>query len=99
MTTGKSCILMMSLGRIRLIDWSLISSNDIGGRGSPERLVTCLSRQITPSADMSLPRGNYDPRRVCINPFPEITLGKHKRTVGVYLAGALVRVTLIVVVI
>jgi len=48
---------------------------------------------------MSLPRGNYDPRRVCINPFPEITLGKHKRTVGVYLAGALVRVTLIVVVI
>jgi hypothetical protein len=40
---------------------------------------------------MSLPRGNYDPRRVCINPFPELTLGKHKRTIGVYLAGALVR--------
>ena len=39
---------------------------------------------------MSLPRGNYDPRRVCLNPFPEFTLGKHRRTVGVYLAGALV---------
>lgn len=39
---------------------------------------------------MSLPRSNYDPRRVCLNPFPEFTLGKHKRTVGVYLAGALV---------
>lgn len=39
---------------------------------------------------MSLPRSNYDPRRVCLNPFPELTLGKHKRTVGVYLAGALV---------
>ncbi|KAH6918141.1 hypothetical protein BKA70DRAFT_1087862 [Coprinopsis sp. MPI-PUGE-AT-0042] len=38
---------------------------------------------------MSLPRGNYDPRRVCLNPFPDFTLGKHKRTVGVYLAGAL----------
>lgn len=40
---------------------------------------------------MSLPRANYDPRRVCLNPFPEFTLGKHRRTVGVYLAGALVR--------
>ncbi|KAJ8456283.1 hypothetical protein ONZ45_g18784 [Pleurotus djamor] len=38
---------------------------------------------------MSLPRSNYDPRRVCLNPFPEFSLGKHKRTVGVYLAGAL----------
>jgi len=38
---------------------------------------------------MSLPRSDYDPRRVCINPFPEFTLGKHRRTVGVYLAGAL----------
>lgn len=38
---------------------------------------------------MSLPRSNYDPRRVCLNPFPELTLGKHKRTVGVYLSGAL----------
>ncbi|TEB24252.1 UPF0220-domain-containing protein [Coprinellus micaceus] len=38
---------------------------------------------------MSLPRANYDPRRVCLNPFPELTLGKHKRTIGVYLAGAL----------
>ena len=39
---------------------------------------------------MSLPRSNYDPRRVCLNPFPEISLGKHRRAVGVYLAGALV---------
>jgi len=39
--------------------------------------------------EMSLPRSNYDPRRVCLNPFPEFTLGKHRRTVGVYLAGAL----------
>ncbi|KAF8802801.1 UPF0220-domain-containing protein [Phlegmacium glaucopus] len=38
---------------------------------------------------MSLPRGNYDPRRVCLNPFPEITLGKYRRAMGVYLAGAL----------
>ena len=40
---------------------------------------------------MSLPRSNYDPRRVFVNPFPEFSLGKHRRTVGVYLAGALVR--------
>ena len=42
---------------------------------------------------MSLPRADYDPRRVCVNPCPNVTLGlgKQKRTVGVYLAGALVR--------
>ncbi|KAF9064784.1 hypothetical protein BDP27DRAFT_1298700 [Rhodocollybia butyracea] len=38
---------------------------------------------------MSLPRSNYDPRRVCLNPFPDVHFGKHRRTVGVYLAGAL----------
>ncbi|KAF9259618.1 UPF0220-domain-containing protein [Marasmius fiardii PR-910] len=38
---------------------------------------------------MSLPRGEYDPRRVCINPFPNLDLGKHRRTLGVYLAGGL----------
>lgn len=43
-----------------------------------------------PLSSMSLPRANYDPRRVCLNPFPEFSLGKHRRTVGVYLAGALV---------
>ncbi|KAK7053830.1 hypothetical protein R3P38DRAFT_2852395 [Favolaschia claudopus] len=32
---------------------------------------------------------NYDPRRVCLNPFPDIDFGKHRRTVGVYTAGAL----------
>lgn len=40
---------------------------------------------------MSLPRSDYDPRRVCLNPFPNVELGKHRRTVGIYLAGALVR--------
>ncbi|KAI0266208.1 UPF0220-domain-containing protein [Gloeopeniophorella convolvens] len=41
---------------------------------------------------MSLPHSDYDPRRVCLNPFPfldNITLGKHRRTAGVYLAGGL----------
>ncbi|TFK46472.1 UPF0220-domain-containing protein [Heliocybe sulcata] len=38
---------------------------------------------------MSLPRGNYDPRRVCVNPFPNLSLDKHKRAIGVYVAGAL----------
>ncbi|EIM89291.1 UPF0220-domain-containing protein [Stereum hirsutum FP-91666 SS1] len=40
---------------------------------------------------MSLPRSNYDPRRVCLNPFPNlnISFGKHRRTIGVYLAGGL----------
>jgi len=33
-------------------------------------------------------RSDYDPR-VCLNPCPNFTLGKHRRTVGVYLAGAL----------
>ncbi|KAF5378775.1 hypothetical protein D9615_006895 [Tricholomella constricta] len=48
---------------------------------------TSSSTPLLPS--MSLPRSNYDPRRVCLNPFPDISLGKHRRTVGVYLAGAL----------
>lgn len=39
---------------------------------------------------MSLPRSSYDPRRVCLNPFPALNLGKHRRTFGVYLAGGLV---------
>ncbi|GJE85377.1 UPF0220 family protein [Phanerochaete sordida] len=38
---------------------------------------------------MSLPRSNYDPRRVCLTPFPNWSLGKHKRTMGIYLAGGL----------
>jgi hypothetical protein len=46
---------------------------------------------------MSLPRSNYDPRRVCLNPFPDLNLnfGKHRRTIGIYLAGALVRALLL----
>lgn len=42
---------------------------------------------------MSLPRSDYDPRRVCLNPFPflnNISLGKQRRTFGVYVAGGLV---------
>jgi len=38
---------------------------------------------------MSLPRPNYDPRRVCLNPFPDLNLGKHRKTIGIYLAGGL----------
>jgi hypothetical protein len=38
---------------------------------------------------MSFTRANYNPSRVCINPFPELNLGRHRRTIGVYLAGAL----------
>ncbi|KAH9998729.1 hypothetical protein BJV77DRAFT_1058704 [Russula vinacea] len=41
---------------------------------------------------MSLPRSDYDPRRVCLNPFPflnNINLGKQRRTFGVYVAGGL----------
>ena len=44
-----------------------------------------------PPPAMSLPRSNYDPRRVCLNPFPALSLGKYRRTVGIYLAGGLVR--------
>jgi hypothetical protein len=42
---------------------------------------------------MSLPRSDYDPRRVCVNPFPflnNVNLGKHRRAFGVYVAGGLV---------
>ena len=52
--------------------------------------VNSDSDQLLIFNQMSLPRSNYDPRRVCLNPFPEITLGKHRRAIGVYLAGALV---------
>ncbi|ESK94349.1 hypothetical protein Moror_8214 [Moniliophthora roreri MCA 2997] len=38
---------------------------------------------------MSLPRADFDPRRVCLNPFPNLHFGKHRRTIGVYTAGAL----------
>jgi hypothetical protein len=52
---------------------------------SPHFLPISSSRTL-----MSLPRASYDPRRVCLNPFPEFTLGKHRRAIGAYLAGALV---------
>jgi len=38
---------------------------------------------------MSLPRSSYDPRGVCIIPFPTVALGQHKRAICVYAAGAL----------
>jgi len=58
----------------------------------PPRLTsTTTRRSAARNTHMSLPRSNYDPRRVCLNPFPNVDLGKHRRTVGVYLAGALVR--------
>jgi hypothetical protein len=40
---------------------------------------------------MSLPHSQYDPRRVCIIPFPTLPFLKHKRALGVYAAGVLVR--------
>jgi len=47
---------------------------------------------------MSLPRADYDPRRVCLNPFPalngvyeSIFGGKHRRSIGIYVSGAIVR--------
>jgi len=50
-----------------------------------------MAQSLLKNIYMSLPRANYDPRRVCLNPFPEFTLGPHRRTLGVYLAGGLVR--------
>jgi len=45
---------------------------------------------LSPSCTyMSLPRAHYDPRRVCLNPFPEFSIGRHRRTIGIYAAGAL----------
>ncbi|KAI9569813.1 hypothetical protein HD554DRAFT_2204247 [Boletus coccyginus] len=38
---------------------------------------------------MSHSHSHYDPRRVCLSPFPEFTLGRYRRTIGIYLAGAL----------
>ncbi|KAH0826740.1 hypothetical protein J3R83DRAFT_5147 [Lanmaoa asiatica] len=38
---------------------------------------------------MPYSRSDYDPRRVCLNPFPEFNIGKYRRTIGIYLAGAL----------
>lgn len=49
-----------------------------------------MSSTIQPLPSMSLPRADYDPRRICIIPFPTVPFLKHKRSVGVYTAGALV---------
>ena len=54
----------------------------------PESLVITTQYQVLRT--MSFPRSNYDPRRVCLNPFPDLNLGKYRRTIGIYLAGALV---------
>ncbi|OBZ67640.1 hypothetical protein A0H81_12079 [Grifola frondosa] len=37
---------------------------------------------------MSIPRSSYDPRRVCLN-LSNLNLGRHRRTIGIYLAGGL----------
>lgn len=52
---------------------------------------TAVRVSAATSIIMSLPRSNYDPRRVCLNPFPNVSLGKYRRTIGIYLAGGLVR--------
>ena len=65
-----------------------------GSGGSAALEILHFIRRSRPqSKTMSLPPANYDPRRVCVNPCPNVSLGlgKNKRTVGVYLAGALVR--------
>jgi hypothetical protein len=38
-----------------------------------------------------LTHANYDPRRVCVNPFLEIDFETHRGSGGVYIAGGLVR--------
>lgn len=42
-------------------------------------------------AQLATMRADYDPRRVCLNPFPDFNFAKYRRTIGIYLAGALVR--------
>jgi hypothetical protein len=39
---------------------------------------------------MALPRSQYDPRRIFVLSCPTLPLAKHKRAIGVYLAGGLV---------
>ncbi|GLB42478.1 putative uncharacterised protein family (UPF0220) [Lyophyllum shimeji] len=74
-------------------DWNSHGSSIVSTVVSPSQAQHPLPSSPQPTSTlfstMSLPRANYDPRRVCLNPFPEISLGKHRRTVGVYLAGAL----------
>lgn len=81
------------------VETQVDTDDGIHSHGSSTSFDTAQSEQLSPllppqpprTSFMALPRSNYDPRRVCLNPFPEFTLGKHRRTVGVYLAGALVR--------
>ena len=61
------------------------------GIAAARRQRAYVRRLAVPPAAMSLPHSSYDPRRVCLNPFPNVSLGKHRRTIGVYLSGALVR--------
>ena len=69
-------------------DWRLWRSNEC-----PTTVVSQLLPSCSATWTMSLPRPNYDPRRVCINPFPNLDLhmGKYRRSVDVYIAGGLVR--------
>jgi len=44
---------------------------------------------MTRSAEMSLPRATYDPRRVFLCSFPDMPFVKYRRAIGIYLSGAL----------
>jgi hypothetical protein len=79
---------------------SALYSNQLSHAATPVR--RCLSAhtqnaiQHDEENTMSLPRSDYDPRRVCVNPFPflnNVNLGKQRRTFGVYVAGGLVSPT------
>lgn len=75
------------------VDVEVHDDEDLG----PLTSATAVGRETSSSQDsssnMSLPRADYDPRRVCLNPFPEFRWldSKHRRIAGVYIAGALVR--------
>lgn len=61
-----------------------VSPDDTTHKPSPS-----LRRPYLESGMMFSSNSDYDVR-VCLNPCPNFTLGKHRRTIGVYLAGALV---------
>ena len=63
----------------------------VAASDSKHRLSHTAQRPLAQPPTMSLPRSDYDPRRVCLIPFPTVALAQNKRTVGVYVAGALVR--------
>jgi hypothetical protein len=58
-----------------------------------QRFLACCAHHLCLRLHLTTMSGrtNYDPRRVCVNPFPDVHLGKDARSVGIYAAGALVR--------